>query len=93
MVSSAQLEVEQKFAILGRNMDELQGQIRQAGFELDASIQMVDWYFDAKGSSVLAVRDHWLKYRQVTDRNGDWQLKRGQPKGRDEGQPKGLTAY
>jgi hypothetical protein len=58
MVSSAQLEVEQKFAILGRNMDELQGQIRQAGFELDASIQMVDWYFDAKGSSVLAVRDH-----------------------------------
>lgn len=77
------LEVEQKFALLDRNMQDIKARLSQAGFELDTVKEMVDWYFDVEGS-VLTRHDCWLRYRQLlssdTDQTGQWELKRGQPK-------------
>jgi thiamine-triphosphatase len=75
------LEVEQKFALLDRNLEDMKARLGQAGFELDTVKEMVDWYFDVEGS-VLTRRDCWLRYRQLlssdADQTGQWELKRGQ---------------
>jgi thiamine-triphosphatase len=83
MTTTTTLEVEQKFALLDRNLEDIKARLRQAGFELDTVKEMVDWYFDVEGS-VLTRHDCWLRYRQLSssdaDQTGQWELKRGQPK-------------
>jgi thiamine-triphosphatase len=77
------LEVEQKFALLDRNLEDIKARLSQAGFELDTVKEMVDWYFDVE-ASVLTRHDCWLRYRQSlssdADQTGQWELKRGQPR-------------
>jgi thiamine-triphosphatase len=77
------LEVEQKFALLDRNLEDIKARLGQAGFELETVKEMVDWYFDVEGS-VLTRHDCWLRYRQLLSsdahQTGQWELKRGQPR-------------
>jgi thiamine-triphosphatase len=84
MTTTTTLEVEQKFALLDRNLEDIKARLGKAGFELDAVKEMVDWYYDVEGS-VLTRHDCWLRYRQLLssdadDQTGQWELKRGQTK-------------
>jgi thiamine-triphosphatase len=93
--STSLLEVEQKFALDDRNLEDIKSRLKQAGFELDSSKEMIDWYFDVEGS-ILSRQDYWLRYRQTQlpsgpdtgqTNTGQWELKRGQPamiKNKDE---------
>jgi hypothetical protein len=81
--TTTNLEVEQKFALLDRNLEDIKAHLSQSGFKLDTVKEMVDWYFDVEGS-VLTRHDCWLRYRQLSssdaDQTGQWELKRGQPR-------------
>jgi thiamine-triphosphatase len=83
MTTTTTLEVEQKFALLDSNLEDIKARLSQAGFQLDNVKEMVDWYFDVEGS-VLTRHDCWLRYRQLlssdADQTGQWELKRGQPR-------------
>jgi adenylate cyclase class IV len=77
------LEVEVKFSLMDRNMDELKRRIKQLNFvQKGACIRMVDWYFDTPGYD-LARQDCWLRFRHRNKEvdhdvhHGQWELKRG----------------
>ncbi len=90
------LEVEQKFPFSDRSF--LEKGLRQRGFEPVKELTMVDWYFDRfvddEDSSPqtlelpLVRSDHWLRYRETNNNQGQWQLKRGNKSGSG-----GLTVY
>ncbi len=89
------LEVEQKFPFLDRSR--LEERLQEEGFVPAKELTMVDWYFDrfdedAEDLELPLVRqNHWLRYRETgSGSDGEWQLKRGNPKSGGGG---GATVY
>lgn len=70
-------EVEQKFALT--SVENIETRLRDLGFVPSTStpeIEMVDWYWDdATDQWQLTTQDNWLRFRHVTDKPGEWQLK------------------
>ena len=77
-LSAALLEVEEKFNLMDRNLNELKLQLTKLGFVEKRSIEMEDWYFDDSNYS-LTRQDCWLRFRKIGDdkKDGQWELKRG----------------
>lgn len=74
MASSAVLEVEEKFAL--GSLTKVEDRLEELGFNNVSRKSFVDWYFDTESGSLLS-RDNWMRYREVENSKGQWQLKSG----------------
>jgi adenylate cyclase class IV len=81
------LEVEQKFVIEDmEDANKIETILISQGMMKKAEITLIDWYFDLE-SPTLTPLDNWLRFREVPQKGGSWELKIGR---RHDG---GTTVY